>query len=277
MFAALAMGVLHLAGDTGAECKATLKPGMDYFTTKGQTNAHADSVADCCDLCSDRTAPTPCLAFTFRPDQKQCWMKGVAENAVPHPNATAGAMPAPSPCACVGEFTPCPGGSCTMGECGVCSGEGEYLCPSDQRTCVQGPAGYAKCPGMAGTHLDATLPLETRLDFLVKATSLEEQIAQLTNKAPAIERLGIPSYNWLNDDQHGVGRTSHNATVLPNGCGMGATFSKRTIAAAGRVVGTEARGLHNFFLHENGDRGMDCNGCGITAYAPNLNLVRDPR
>ena len=29
------------------------------------------------------------------------------------------------------------------------------------------------------------------------------KIAQLTNNAPAIPHLGIPAYNWLNDDEHG--------------------------------------------------------------------------
>jgi len=47
---------------------------------------------------------------------------------------------------------------------------------------------------MAGTHLDWTLGVETRLDYIVAHTSLEEQIAQLTNSAPAIPELGIPEY-----------------------------------------------------------------------------------
>ena len=57
--------------------------------------------------------------------------------------------------------------------------------------------------------------------------------------------------------------------MFPNGCGMGATFDKRVIHAAGRVLGLESRGLHNYFLNEN-DRGANCNGCGITIYGPNL-------
>ena len=45
----------------------------------------------------------------------------------------------------------------------------------------------------------------------------------------------------------------------------------------GDVIGNEARGLHNGFLASDATREMKCNGCSITAYAPNLNLVRDPR
>ena len=47
---------------------------------------------------------------------------------------------------------------------------------------------------------------------------------------------------------------------MPNGCGLGATWSKQTIHAAGKVLGTEARGLHNMFLDEQGNRGGSCNG-----------------
>ncbi len=123
---------------------------------------------------------------------------------------------------------------------------------------------------MVGTHFDWNLPDEARLDYLVKQSSLEEQIAQLTNKAPSIERLGIPEYNWLNDDQHGVARTGANATVFPNGCGLGATWSKETLRAVGQALGTEARGLHNGFVHQvNGHSdSQTCNGCGITLYSP---------
>ena len=124
----------------------------------------------------------------------------------------------------------------------------------------------------------------------MRNTTLEEKVGQMTNSAPSIDRLGIPAYNWLNDDQHGVGRTDGmmpgpvhptlpKATVLPNGCGLGATWSKQTLAAAGAVLGSEARGLHNKFVHQvdGHESSMGCNGCGITLYSPNLNLVRDPR
>ncbi len=51
---------------------------------------------------------------------------------------------------------------------------------------------------------------------------------------------------------------------------------------SGAVIGNEARGLHNRFIHAAPEGGVDprrsdCNGCGITIYSPNLNLVRDPR
>lgn len=192
---------------------------------------------------------------------------------------------------CLGEFARCqPAGDCTMSmaSCGSC-GAGEYLCPSDQTTCVKTAADYATCPGIKGTHLDMTLGTEQRLDYIVAHTDLTTQIRQLQNSAPEIPHLGIPAYQWLNDDQHGVGRaqlpspnpttpgTPARATVLPNGCALGATWSHQTLHAAGQVLGTEARGLHNGFLDSDPERSIGCNGCGLTLYAPNLNLARDPR
>ena len=191
---------------------------------------------------------------------------------------------------CVGEFAPCPGtGECTMGPCGRCKA-GEYLCPSDGTTCVASAAAYETCPGLKDTHLDHTLDIEARIAYLTSRANLTEMISQLQNGASQLERFGIPAFQWLNDDQHGVGRTPIKATVLPNGCGLGATWSTALLREAGVVLGVEARGLHNYFTHNdsvhttgddhravNADASASCNGCGVTIYGPNLNLVKDPR
>ena len=76
---------------------------------------------------------------------------------------------------------------------------------------------------MAGTHLDYNLTIQQRIDFLINNLTLNESYTQLTNEAPAIERLGMPFYNWRSNDVHSE-RIPH-ATVFPNGCGLGATFS----------------------------------------------------
>jgi beta-glucosidase len=173
-------------------------------------------------------------------------------------------------------------------DCGCCGEVSSglpnlYVCPfimdgSSNKTCVVGAANYTNCPGLKGTHLDNTLSETARLDYLSSKTTLDEKILQMTNAAPELYNLGIPEYNWLNDDQHGVARTTANATVFPNGVGLGATFDTDLIKQVGFVVGNEARGLHNGFLFSDpSGRSMGCNGCGMTMYAPNLNLVRDPR
>jgi beta-glucosidase len=197
----------------------------------------------------------------------------------------ASAVPAPShPDSCLGEFSYCnETGACTLfgdgvGDCGNSCKSGEYLCPVSA-TCVTGAAGYLGCPGLAGTHLDHTLDVERRLDYLVAHASLEEQAAQLTGQAPALARLGIPSYSWLNDDLHGV--ASGLGTIFPNGCGLGASWDKALLRSVGRAIGEEARGGHNGLVH-SGNRGTggglyDNNGVGLTMYSPNVNLARDPR
>ena len=45
-----------------------------------------------------------------------------------------------------------------------------------------------------------------RAEELVSRMTIEEAASQLRFDAPAIERLGIPEYNWWNEGLHGVAR-----------------------------------------------------------------------
>lgn len=49
---------------------------------------------------------------------------------------------------------------------------------------------------------------------LVAQMTLDEKISQLWHTAPAIERLGVPAYNWWSEAPHGSARCSC-ATVFP--------------------------------------------------------------
>ena len=49
---------------------------------------------------------------------------------------------------------------------------------------------------------------------LAAQMNLEEKVGQTLYTAPAVERLGIPSYNWWNEALHGVARAG-TATVFP--------------------------------------------------------------
>lgn len=86
---------------------------------------------------------------------------------------------------------------------------------------------------------------------------------------------------WLNDDQHGVKQPY--ATAFPNGASFGAAWDADTMLAIGLALGTEARGVHNSLLDKSAEQGGEGwpgtlrNGAGLTAYAPNINLVHDPR
>jgi hypothetical protein len=286
--AAMLLSLIPVAAAAAAAAKCSLPhPGIDWLNSHHQSAHPTESYEECCALCE---ASAACKAFTFQTQQKSCYLKGDNSGQQKNPQCISGckgpcppsppappgppgpAPPGPPRAPCMGEFTRCKSGECAMSSrsCGVCK-PGEYVCPSDQKTCVASASAYAQCPSMKGTHLDASLDIEKRLDYLVAHTNLTEQIAQLQNTAPEIFELGIPEYQWLNDDQHGVARTPAHATVFANGVGLGDTFSHETIHAVGAVVGQEARGLHNGFLSSDPDnREMHCNGCSLTMYAPNV-------
>src|SRR4030042_3229693 len=65
---------------------------------------------------------------------------------------------------------------------------------------------YRSSHGFQGPpYLNPDLPVDVRVDDLVDRMTLEEKISQTMNNAPAIERLGIPAYDWWNEALHGVG------------------------------------------------------------------------
>src|SRR5262245_2370164 len=72
-------------------------------------------------------------------------------------------------------------------------------------------------------YKDLSLPPETRAAVLVSCMTLEEKVAQLSNRAPAIERLGVAAYDYWSEGLHGVARNG-DATLFPAPIGMAATF-----------------------------------------------------
>ena len=67
---------------------------------------------------------------------------------------------------------------------------------------------------------------------LVSQMTLEEKMSQMVYQSPAIERLGIPAYNWWNEALHGVARAGV-ATVFPQAIGLAATFDKELLQEIG--------------------------------------------
>lgn len=76
--------------------------------------------------------------------------------------------------------------------------------------------------------------------------TLEEKVGQLIDAAPAIDRLGVPQYNWWNECLHGVARNGR-ATVFPQAIGLAATFDTDLMYRVGRAISMEARA--NNFLY----------------------------
>ena len=107
---------------------------------------------------------------------------------------------------------------------------------------------------------------------IVAQMTVEERMSQLRYDAPAIERLGIHEYNWWNEACHGVAR-SGVATVFPQSIGMAATFHPDLVREVADAVSTEGRAKYNQSV-AFGDRGIFK---GLTYWAPNINIFRDPR
>lgn len=117
-----------------------------------------------------------------------------------------------------------------------------------------------------------SVALEERVTDLVSRMTLDEKIAQMMYQAPAIERLGVPSYNWWNECLHGVARAGQ-ATVFPQGIGMAAAFDTDLMFRIADAISDEARAKHHDFVRQ-GKRGIYQ---GLTFWTPNINIFRDPR
>lgn len=107
---------------------------------------------------------------------------------------------------------------------------------------------------------------------LVDQMTIEEAASQLSFEAPAIPRLGIPSYNWWSEALHGVARAG-TATVLPQAIGLAATFDTDTVQEAAHMIGIEGRAKYNAYSKLE-DRDIYK---GLTFWSPNVNIFRDPR
>ncbi len=113
---------------------------------------------------------------------------------------------------------------------------------------------------------NTSLPVPQRVADLVARLSLSEKGALLSSTTPAIERLGIPAFNWGTECLHGVADSVLPATVFPQPIALGASFNTTLARLIGTAISDEARALYN-----NGNPKF------LQFFAPNMNLFRDPR
>src|SRR6266581_8091402 len=121
-------------------------------------------------------------------------------------------------------------------------------------------------------YKNPSLHIEKRVDDLISRMTLEEKVSQMMNAAPAIERLGIPAYEWWNEALHGVARAGY-ATVFPQAIGLAATWDTDLMHQVADVISTEARAKHHEFIRHNQHARYE----GLTFWSPNINIFRDPR
>ncbi|HVG27276.1 MAG TPA: glycoside hydrolase family 3 C-terminal domain-containing protein [Acidobacteriaceae bacterium] len=120
--------------------------------------------------------------------------------------------------------------------------------------------------------MNPSLPLEQRVNDLVGRMTLEEKVEQMRDHSPAIPRLGVPKYDWWNEGLHGVAFAGA-ATNFPQVIGMAATFDTQLVHRMGQTVSTEARAKYNQSVRDRQPEQF----FGLTFWAPNINIFRDPR
>ncbi|PQP99875.1 putative beta-D-xylosidase 6 isoform X1 [Prunus yedoensis var. nudiflora] len=121
---------------------------------------------------------------------------------------------------------------------------------------------------------NTSLPITTRAQSLISLLTLREKIQQLSNNASAIPRLGIPPYEWWSESLHGIATngpgvsfngTIPSATSFPQVIVTAAAFNRTLWSLIGSAIAVEARAMYNL------------GQAGLTFWAPNINIFRDPR
>ena len=125
---------------------------------------------------------------------------------------------------------------------------------------------------VAQVYKDASLPAEKRAEDLLGRLTLEEKVMLMENESPAIERLGIPQFDWWGEALHGVARNGV-ATVYPITIAMAATFDDALVRRAFTAASDEARAKNNIARHEGHSKRYE----GLSFWTPNINIFRDPR
>ena len=113
---------------------------------------------------------------------------------------------------------------------------------------------------------------ESLIKSLIDSMTTEEKISQLLHQSPAVERLGIPEYNWWNEALHGVARAGA-ATVFPQAIGLAASFDREMVKSIASAISDEARAKYN----QSVKSGLRLKYHGLTFWSPNINIFRDPR
>jgi beta-glucosidase len=139
---------------------------------------------------------------------------------------------------------------------------------------AQEPADAGRIPVVTtpALYLDPQQPQARRIDDLIARMSLREKAAQMLNAAPAIERLGVPAYNYWSECLHGVARAG-TATSFPQAIGMAAMWDAPLLHDIADTIATEARAKYQDAI----GHGRYAQNYGLTFWTPNINLFRDPR
>jgi beta-glucosidase len=120
-------------------------------------------------------------------------------------------------------------------------------------------------------YLDPSLPAEQRAADLVGRMTLVEKASQLVNQARAIPRLKVPAYDWWSEALHGV--AVNGTTEFPEPIGLAASFDAPAIHKMAVAISIEGRIKYMQAMRKGYSRIFE----GLDFWAPNVNIVRDPR
>ena len=130
-----------------------------------------------------------------------------------------------------------------------------------------GPSPCAATP-TAAWCTTAGPPFAPRAAALVADLTATEKAQLLRMVDGGVPRLSIPPYIWWSEALHGaIAPFQHHSpkpsTCWPEPITVGASFNASLFAALGTLTSTEGRGMQN--------------GTGNAYWAPNVNIMRDPR
>jgi beta-glucosidase len=124
--------------------------------------------------------------------------------------------------------------------------------------------------------------------YLMRQLSLQEKVGQMGQGCPAISDLDIPAYNWWSEGTNGyqapdayfvnlppAQANDPGVTVFPQAIALAATWDPVLHQQVGEVTSTEARERYNWYTAAN--KGDSVHDTGVTIWAPNINIFRDPR
>jgi beta-glucosidase len=122
-------------------------------------------------------------------------------------------------------------------------------------------------------YLNAQLSAGQRTEDLMRRLTLDEKIQLMMNSSRAIDRLGIPQWEWWAEGLHGAGRNGIS-TVFPQCIGMASSFDDALLYRIYTATSDEMRAKFNDMLN----RGKAPQRYqGISVWTPNVNIFRDPR
>ena len=121
-------------------------------------------------------------------------------------------------------------------------------------------------------YQNPNLTASQRADDLLGRLTLEEKVSLMMDTSPAIERLGIPQFQWWNEALHGIGRNGY-ATVFPITMAMAASWDDALLHKVFTAVSDEAR----VKARQAKQSGNIKRYQSLSFWTPNINIFRDPR